>query len=157
MAAAPASRCATRDSEDYDGGGRTPVLSFPFYFFTPPLASPPCDECHIDITPYTLYLVVMKSSPITFTVSTTMFSEWRSRILSDLRYDEEDDITHPLEVKWWNRRTTCVETTEWVLRGMLAECNWWTSAGNLGWADANQIRVMKKFMEKMEKVLAVNS
>lgn len=114
-----------------------------------------CDECHIDITPYTLYLVVMESPLITFTVSTNMFHEWESRILNEMRYNDEDGTTHPLTVKWRNKRTTCVETTEWVLWGMLAECNWWTSAGNLGWASSEQIRVMKKFMEKMENVLAV--
>ena len=131
-----------------------PLLSSLFYLLTPSLASPSCDECHIDITPYTLYLVVMESPLITFTVSSNLFHEWESRILNEMRYDESSDTTHPLTVKWRNRRTTCVETTQFVLWGMLAECNWWINAGEYGWAGKDQIRVMKKFMEKMETVLA---
>ena len=89
----------------------------------------------------------MTESLVTFTVSTRIFHEWRSRGVVDNAtiYAEPEQ---PLTELKSNKTTVTVETTQAVLDALIAECRWWIETGDDGWADKAQIRAMKNWVSK---------
>lgn len=92
----------------------------------------------------------MSESTITFTVSTHIFHEWKSRgVIDDVtKYAEPEQTLTELKS---NKVMVTVETTQTVLNELISECEWWIEAAEDGWADKAQIRAMKNWVTKTKE------